>query len=105
MKTEIVVAVAAVPAGMFVPHTLHHSREQTEVPKLAESEVDSTRQIRDRLERYPGHAPLMERLHISAARLHMLGAGGLRPLRIAHCAGPQSLQIKLTSGFESRPVL
>src|SRR6185503_10573383 len=55
VKAEIIVAVAAVRAGVFVSDALHGPGQEPKIGKLAERKVDVTGKIRDRLERHPGH--------------------------------------------------
>src|SRR3982074_3331454 len=84
VKTEIVIAVAAVPACVFVTHTLHRSRQEAEVRKLPEPKVDIARDVRHRRERYPGQSVFVERLHGATLRLHVHSVCGTR----AHIASP-----------------
>jgi hypothetical protein len=87
VKAEIVVAIAAVPACVLVTDTLHSSRQEAEIGKLAEHKVDTTRKIRHRFERYPGQAAVVERLNGPTLRMHPDSVCGTR----AHIASPIAL--------------
>src|SRR5580704_3264234 len=107
MKTEVVLAVAAVLTGVLVMDTLHHSGQETEVGKLADRKVEAAREVRHRFERHPGQTAPVERPHGATLGLHMQSIVGTN----AHIATSSRSDVRtswrdsVTTATESRPVL
>src|SRR4051812_7840032 len=70
VNAEIVIGLAGMLAGVFMPDALHRSRQQAEAGKFADGKIDSTRTVRHRLKRYPAHAAPIQRPPRVAALLH-----------------------------------